>query len=422
MPMSKVATSKSLVRASLALLMLVPTITGCAAGPEKKVAKPAQNVYAFWPQAPEAPHVQFVRSFEGSDDVVQAKESTLDKLVFGPQSKGKALINKPYGVAMKNGKIYTCDIRNNCVAVLDLAKKQTRLMGISGLHALKRPVSVAVSDDGMIYVADNDIGGIFVFDASEKYVSSFSTTKMKPAAVAVCGDRVYASDMTTQVVQVFDRKTGKSTGTIGSVGDSDGQFRLPLGIATDRDGNVYVADMMRCCIQKFSAEGSFVWSMGQLGDYAGSFARPKHITVDSEGILYVVDAAFQNVQMFDKDKRLLMHFGSAGGHPGAMNLPAGICVSDDSMPFVESELHPGFKGKRVLVVSNQFGTEKVSMYALGELKPGYTAEQLAAVSAPVPTGVGEPSKERLRLQSPGEEPPATDPGAGPSNSPTPKQN
>ena len=35
----------------------------------------------------------------------------------------------------------------------------------------------------------------------------------------------------------------------GSVGDEDGQFRVPLCVETDRDGNVFVSDMMRCRIQ-----------------------------------------------------------------------------------------------------------------------------------------------------------------------------
>src|SRR5262249_49603141 len=154
-----------------------------------------------------------------------------------------------------------------------------------------------------------------------------------------------AADRAGQRVEVFDRRDGQRLGSIGSVGDEDGQFRLPLGVSTDKDGNVYVADLMRCRVQKFGPDGKFISAMGQLGDYAGSFARPKYLAVDSEGILYIVDAAFQNVQMFDDQYRLLMHFGSAGTFPGALNLPAGIALSDDVSLFAD-RLHPGFQARR----------------------------------------------------------------------------
>lgn len=386
------------------------TLAGCASGPSAAapVAKP--TTFAFWPQAPDKPYVQFVKSYGSSTDVAPSKETALDKIVFGSDAARGSAIVKPYGVAMKNGKIYVCDIRSNALAVLDLRKKQTRLIGVSGVTQVKNPVAVAVADDGMIYVADNGQASVLVYDANEKFSRVIGHPKFKPAGVATFGDRLYVTDMTTQCVEVYNRRDGKLIGKIGAVGDGDGQFRLPLGVATDREGNVYVADMMRCVVQKFSSEGSFVWSLGTLGDYAGAFVRPKHISVDADGTIYVVDAAFQNVQMFNKDKQLLMHFGAAGDFPGAMNLPAGVCVNEGDAELFADLFHPGFAPKRLVLVTNQFGKDKVSLYAFGELKPGVTVEQLAASAAPVHSGVEpNPSAERLQMQSVGNEEPAPEP-------------
>lgn len=353
--------------------------------------------YSFWPVAPDMPRIQFVRSYRGSNDLTPRQSSGLESLVFGKEGAAEAEITKPYGVAMRAGKIYVCDMRGSTLVVLDLAKKQTRLVGSSGANRLNHPVAVTVAADGQIYVADNERGAIVAYDANERYLQTMGVPKFKPVSLAVSGEKVYACDMASQSVMIFDRASGKLLGQFGKVGDGDGEFRVPLGIAADKKGNVYVADMMRCRVQKFTGEGQFIAGVGTQGDYAGSFARPKHIAVDDDGILYVVDAAFQNVQMFDEQFRLLMSFGAVGNFPGSMDLPAGIAVCEDSTELFKDMLHPGFEAKRVVLVTNQFGNNRVAVYAMGQPAKGYTGADLSKSAAAVSAGVGI-EEESLKIQ------------------------
>jgi DNA-binding beta-propeller fold protein YncE len=392
---------------------LAALLSACAST-APKASGPASGSYAFWPTFPDDPHIQFVRSISTSNDVAPKKASALEKVVFGKELDKAATINKPYGIAMKHGCIYVADIRNNCVVVLDLRQKQTRLVGLSGINQLKKPVAVAVGDDSTLYVADLGRGCIMVYDSSERYSRAYGHPDFKPSSLAIHGDFLYATDMTSQRVEAFDRNNGKSLGLIGSIGDEDGQFRLPIGVATDKIGNVYVVDMLRCRLQKFMPDGRFVGAVGAMGKVAGTFARPKHLAVDDDGIVYVVDAAFQNVQMFDPKFELLMHFGAAGDYPGAMNLPAGICISDDpqDLELLAGGVHPGFKPKRVVAVSNQFGDDRVSLYVMGDLREGYTAQDLAKAAIAVTPGTGKATPEEVKFSMPGsEEPPP--PGAQP---------
>lgn len=406
-------------------LLAACLLAGCGAPAKSEAAKPTKAAvsgsYAFWPQFPEEPRIQFLRSLASSEDVAPTTTSGLDKIVFGAQSNRAESVNKPYGAAMRDGKIYICDIRDSCLTVLDLRKKQTRLVGMTGSMPLKRPVAVAVDESGQIFVADNERGSIVVFDAAERYSRVMGHPKLKPGALAARAGRLYVSDLASQLVEVYDCKTGNQIGTIGAVGDEDGQFRLPLGVAIDPKGDIYVVDMMRCKVQKFSPEGKFLSAFGSLGDFPGAFVRPKHISIDSEGIIYVVDAAFQNVQLFDSQHRLLMHFGAAGSFPGAMNLPAGVAVCDDSLDLFASLLHPGFKPRRVVVVTNQFGEAKVSLYALGSLREGYTARDLAAAATKVESGLGEGAKGIVQpppgSAAPGDEGAPPQPGQVPAAQP-----
>lgn len=387
-------------------------VVGCSSSGGRTAPKEtASGQYAFWPLPPDEPRIQFIRSFRTSEDLREAKRGGLAELVFGEEDEKAAVVQKPYGVEMRHGKIYVCDIRRPALTVFDLQKNELRLIGTTGVNRVSHPVDVAVADDGMIYVADNERDAVLVFDTNERYARAFGGGGMKPVSLAVHGDRLYVCDIKGQNIHIMDRSTGSEIGVFGGAGDADGQFRVPLGVDVDKDGYVYVSDMMRCRVQKFSPDGELVGGFGELGDYAGSFARPKQMAVDSDGIIYVVDAAFQNVQMFNADDALLMSFGSAGDYPGAMNLPAGVAVSDEDVGLVAKSVHPGFEAYRYVVVTNQFGARKVNLYVLGRLREGYTVADLAPAATAVPVGVREGGAAPLQ-QPAGAVPDQEEPAAG----------
>jgi hypothetical protein len=375
-------------RLGLACLTAGLLLSGCA-GNKSEAPRPSDSrTYAFWPPPPSEPRIQYLRSFGSSNDISGREQSGLDKIVFGEESKSAAEINKPYGITSFHGRIYVCDIRNTGLMAMDLVKRQTRLLGTTGQYKLIQPVDVEVAPDGMIYVADSR-RGIVVYDANEHYAGTFAREKFEPIGVAVHGDRIYACNRLSQLVEVMSRTDGTLLSTIGSIGDDDGQFRLPLGIAADSDGNVHVVDFMRCRLQKFSPDGKFLKGAGAAADTAGNFVKPKHVTIDKDGNLYVVDAAFQNVQVFNKDYALLSSFGGGGRFEGAMNLPAGVTIFDGDPNLFGQFSHPFFASGTIVLVTNQFGSAKVSAYGVGQLKSGHTGKELAASLIPVPVDTPE---------------------------------
>jgi sugar lactone lactonase YvrE len=385
---------RSLV-ASFALALML--LSGCASAPAAKT--PVGTSYAFWPPPPAEPRIQFVRSFAKSSDVNPRQESALERAIFGRETEASIDILKPYGVAMRDGRIYVCDTRNARVTVLDVMRKQTRIMGATGQMALSAPLDVAIADDGMIYVVDRG-RGIVVYSPDERPVKMLTLPDLKPMALTVHADRLYVTCMASQCVVALNRNTGALIETLGTVGDKDGQFRLALGIAADARGDLHVVDMMRCRLQKFSrGRGEESWqvvaAVGERTDTAGNFVRPKHVAVDREGLVYVVDAAFDNVQVFDvygSQYRLLTSFGGPGWHPGAMNLPAGIFVLHDGVELFRDEIHPYFEADRLIVVTNQFGRNKVAVYALGQLREGKTLKDIEAHMAVLDPDVIEPGE------------------------------
>ncbi len=364
--------------------LLVLAMAGCSNTPPPEQPKAA----SFWPPSPDEPRLQYLTSFEKSSDVEPPK-SDLDRIIAGNEPQEVLPISKPYGLKMWQGKIYVCDLKQHAVVILDLKNHLTRVLGVTGNLHLDTPTDIAIAPDGTKYVSDMARGAIIVFNATDQQVGLFTHPGFKPVGVAVFNDELAVADFQAQRVEILDRVTGQSRRIVGGPGMDDGQFVRPLSLTYDTQGNLYVCDVFKCRVQKFDREGKIVKAFGTINATAGNFVRPKHIAVDSDGLLYVVDAAFQNVQLFDATGRTLTFFGSAGTHSGSMQLPAGICVTDDpqNVQLFKQYVHPAFDAQRLVLVTNQFGRSKVSVYALGKLKPGKTVADVASSRNAVPLGL-----------------------------------
>jgi hypothetical protein len=79
-----------------------------------------------------------------------------------------------------------------------------------------------------------------------------------------------------------------------------------------------------------------------------------------------------------------MAFGGHGNFPGYMDLPAGVAVCDTGVDLYKDLVHPAFEAKRLVLVTNQWGDNRVAVYAMGELKPGKTVNDIAASKSVIP--------------------------------------
>ncbi len=387
------------------LLLAILFATGCSSTPKTTEKPSGQQKYAFWPPYPDEPRIQFLTSLENSGQVAERKQNVMADIVYGKESSQDAALNKPYGVEMWNGRIYACDIRGGVVMVFDLRQKQTRVMGSTGREILVRPTDIAIAEDGTKYVSDIGRNLVFVFDAQERFVTTYGMKDLEPTGIAVYGDRLYVANFGANRIEILNRLDGSAIGFIGEKGDEDGKFVRPLGVAVDREGNVYVTDVIRCKLQKFSPEGKFLLSFGTLTNNVGAFVRPKHLAVDDEGLIYVVDASFQNVQLFSPEGDILTFFGAAGQHPGAMYLPAGVTIHYGDLDLLKAYIHPDFEPQYLILVTNQFTENKVSLYAFGKLRDGVSVEDIRASQADIKLGVDDATQVDGQQGVGGEVPP-----------------
>jgi len=121
----------------------------------------------------------------------------------------------------------------------------------------------------------------------------------------------------------------------GEGGSGPGQFDVPLGMGSDRDGNIYVCDKGNHRVQKFDSLGNFLMMFGEEGTGPGQFRFPADVALNDSGFIYVCDRDNHTVQRFDSLGNYVLGWGGDPGlEPGHLYYPTGIAVGDSGYVYV----------------------------------------------------------------------------------------
>jgi DNA-binding beta-propeller fold protein YncE len=200
----------------------------------------------------------------------------------------------------------------------------------SGLRQFQDAHGIATAPDGSVYVADTFNSRIQEFTSAGASVRTWATTFPGAVAVGPLGDVYVAGN---DVIAHFTA-TGVPLAPWGSSGSGDGQFDLPLDLAVDAGGNVYVTDWMNHRVQKFTSGGVYLTQWGTSGTGPGQFVQPAGIAVDAAGTVYVTDMGTHTVQAFDSAGQWIRTWGGLGTGPGQFDFPTGVTADADGFGLV----------------------------------------------------------------------------------------
>ncbi len=335
---------------------------------------PDDREYMFFPEPPDTARVQFLCNLRGSMDVgdqADKKPRGLAGFILGEEEQEKYdIIGKPYGVAVRDGKVYVADTLKLSVAIMDVGKGRFSRFGRKGQGKLRKPINIRFDASGLCYVTDTvKDGQIIVYDGDGNYKRRYGKPgDFKPADVAITPEELFVLDIEGNCVKVYDLATGDLKRTFGTKGRGLGEFNGPTNMVFGPGGNLYVADSINQRVQKLSPTGKPLAIFGQHGRGPGKFFRPKGIAVDREGLIYVVDTVVGLVQLLDPQGRPLMFIGGHGEEPGRLMLPTQIVLDYDNIDHFRKYLAPDFEPQYLIFITNQYGGHKVSVYAFGRRK------------------------------------------------------
>jgi len=111
------------------------------------------------------------------------------------------------------------------------------------------PHGIAVSQDGLVYLADRNNSRVQVFKTDGTYVAekfiephAMSGTVFGVAISKPDEKYIYVPDGRNEKVWILERKTLEILGSFGCAGHAGGCMTTPHSIATDQRGNIYIGE------------------------------------------------------------------------------------------------------------------------------------------------------------------------------------
>ena len=327
-----------------ALSLAVPFSAGADKKKKKTETEPAPEVgprkFPFdttklvWPAPPNVARVRWLDYFAGSkidytpSATAKPKASWMDRLAggqsqeekFNPKTFPFQLIG-PAGIAIDSkGLVYVADQKVGAVFIFDAATHDAQLIR-NGYEAHFGWINgLAIDDDDRLFVSDGKMRRVLIFNTKHEVENQITEGLVDPVGIALDTENrfLYVVDTQQDQVIVYDADTLKLLRRIGTGGKNHflttpGDFGAPQGVALDSDGNVYVTDTLNNRVEIFDADGNFISLFGKNGDGPGTFARPKGIALDADGHIWVADEMQDRLQVFNREGQLLTYIGLGHG-------------------------------------------------------------------------------------------------------------
>ena len=239
-----------------------------------------------------------------------------------------AQLSEPYAVAIDPaGNVFIADAGNSTVRKVDSGGKITTVAGGRDVRAgtgdevsIARPRALAVGRSGSVYIADawrgrvlrlDDTGRVAVFVGLGKREVDIPRDVALDASgnayVIVGGAHPVVKIDPSGLVTPFAGSGGSShSGDGGPAANAGLQF--PSGVATDDQGNVYIADSGDHRIRRVDASGTIstvagTGARGFSGDggpaTSAEFNSPAGVAAGSDGAVYVADRGNHRIRRID---------------------------------------------------------------------------------------------------------------------------
>lgn len=159
-----------------------------------------------------------------------------------------------------------------------------------------------------------------------------------PVGIAIDkNSNLYITDWENDRIQKFNSE-GRLLKVIPGK-ESELKIDGPAGIVLDQNENIIVVEQFNNRIHKISPEGKSLNIVGKEGSGPGEFLNPRGIAIDKDDNIYVVDTGNSRIQIFSSDFKYIKQFGREGMRDGEFYYPRGIALDDEGNIYVADTFH-----------------------------------------------------------------------------------
>jgi hypothetical protein len=195
---------------------------------------------------------------------------------------------------------------------------------------ISKPYGLAIRKN-IIYVCDTGYSQILKVDLDAKKISGFESrgqgqVKM-PVNIAVDDDgTVYVADSARDEVVIFDNQEN----FFGAFGGKN--VMKPRDVAVTKD-RLFVGDLLSHNIHVYNrTDRKLLFDVPRGPDATNvthKLFQPANIAVDSKGNIYASDVGSDRVQVYDPEGKYLRSVGQYGDNAGEFSRPKGIALDRD---------------------------------------------------------------------------------------------
>ncbi|WP_224746977.1 6-bladed beta-propeller [Pelovirga terrestris] len=257
------------------------------------------------------------------------------------------------GAVQKNGDVYLLQVRN-------VRSERPRITVLSGAFFIKQeffldtiadepdfsPRSIAISKDGLIYVASTTTRGALVLDAQGNYLrhlrpldkvageergggddeaAAAEVEAQTSAIVSVPGQPSAAADIPEQF-RPRPARPGRSRP------DPAADLLNPVrvnDVKIDGRGRIYLLSAETSKVYVYDAAERFLFSFGSKGGTPRNLSQPRSLVIDDQReLIYIADYMRHSILAYSLEGRYLFEFGGRGVGPGWFNFPEDMTINN----------------------------------------------------------------------------------------------
>jgi len=359
------------------------------------------------------------------DEIYVVNGGTGRVVVYGPDffprisiGVGRGVIAPSAVAVTSDGELFVCQVRNN-------KNPSARITVLNGAFFVDReifldqipeaagfiPKRIAISRDGIIYLAGENSRGVMVLDdegtflrwlrpLDEVYARNLPQDEEQPSLdqnqfpegeQAIDGkESDDLSDADLPFANIPEEFRPRSSGR-GSADIQTGKVEGPVVVnfvTLDSTGKLYMLSYETGKVYVYGPDESFLFSFGTKGGSPGQMSQPRAMAVDEkQEVIYVADYMRHTVLVYNLEGEYLFELGGRGQEPGWFNFPTGMTMNKDRQ-FIVADL---FNGRvQVLEMSYQEWLQQYEIEPLSE--PGAEMSEMDA-EAPVEDAETSPGAE-----------------------------
>ncbi|XP_070575125.1 uncharacterized protein [Ptychodera flava] len=215
------------------------------------------------------------------------------------------------GLVFHNDKLLVCDRDNNIVHILNKDYTCEKELGsFSGQFAKPfKPQSIAVSQDNLYLILDNNNLQIVVCDQNNKVIKIITLpTNSNPWCIALVKGFVIVTEDNGHRVLKYSQ-TGQYIAEClgGHQDDRQTPFNNPYFVAVNSKDVIMVSDCWNHCIKCFDAQFNFLYQYGHYGQGDSQLYDPRSIAVDGADHVYVCDYGNDRISIWSEDGTWIGH-------------------------------------------------------------------------------------------------------------------